>query len=537
VYYLDVNQLRLQCASRNLNTEGGVRQLRQRLVDFVRSNAMGGVDMQHGEARGESGSTQDNGVPPVRLETSEGLLNVGRGDHSSVLIDLLRQVPPLLSERPEDILFFFIRLGEIHSLGLVQDRVFITRILPLFPRGLLQFLTGCLRERSDWATCKSRILQEYFPYFVRERLIRNLIVFNFHQRDMQVRIFIDQIFQAAEFLSYAATEQQLVERIVMNLHPQILKATAFLNPPHTREELCRVVTQIEERFSVADERRRIERETHSNDGRGESPDRPDGYGRDRPPRKLKCWHCGRMGHVRNKCPNKTGIKYGKSPRAPSGKSMASLGKVEAFPADAPLWVMVGLKRGKIPALLDTGAQSSCIRSDIAEFLLLAGETRVFKTCSINYVLANGTQCKVEKIVKLRVKILGFSWDHPFHVLEGGLFPAILGLDFMGRTGMTVNVSTKQFKFEFAPHLIGECGTDEIASEGGNCLQSLLEPALSEINNCQNPLNGENLAAEFPGLFSPILGTAKCEPYDIELSDKVPVRSPPYRCAPPENEDF
>ena len=152
-------------------------------------------------------------------------------------------------------------------------------------------------------------------------------------------------------------------------------------------------------------------------------------------------------------------------------------------------------------------------------------------CSINYVLANGTQCKVEKIVKLRVKILGFSWDHPFHVLEGGLFPAILGLDFMGRTGMTVNVSTKQFKFEFAPHLIGECGTVEVGSEGDNGLQSLLDPGLSEINNPRNQLNGEILATEFPGLFSPISGTAKCEPYNIELSDKVPVRSPPYRCPP------
>ena len=96
MYYLDVNQLRLQCASRNLSTEGGVRQLRQRLVDFVRSNAMGGVDMQHGEARGESGNGQDNGAPPVSLEIDEGSLNVDTGGHSSVLIDLLRQVPPLI---------------------------------------------------------------------------------------------------------------------------------------------------------------------------------------------------------------------------------------------------------------------------------------------------------------------------------------------------------------------------------------------------------------------------------------------------------
>jgi len=119
---------------------------------------------------------------------------------------------------------------------------------------------------------------------------------------MQVRIFIDQIFQAAEFLSYEATEQQLVERIVMNLHPEILKETAFLNPPNTREELSRVVNQIEERFCVVEERRRIERENGSNRGRGKSPDRPHRYDRDHPPRKLKCWNCGRTGHLRDKCP-------------------------------------------------------------------------------------------------------------------------------------------------------------------------------------------------------------------------------------------
>ena len=38
--------------------------------------------------------------------------------------------------------------------------------------------------------------------------------------------------------------------------------------------------------------------------------------------------------------------------------------------------------------------------------------------------------------------------------------------------------------------------------------------------------------EFPSLFSTSLGTTRCAPYDIELTDDIPVRSPPYRCAPP-----
>ena len=34
------------------------------------------------------------------------------------------------------------------------------------------------------------------------------------------------------------------------------------------------------------------------------------------------------------------------------------------------------------------------------------------------------------------------------------------------------------------------------------------------------------------LCSPVLGTANREPYEIEVSDVTPVRSAPYRCAPP-----
>ena len=41
-----------------------------------------------------------------------------------------------------------------------------------------------------------------------------------------------------------------------------------------------------------------------------------------------------------------------------------------------------------------------------------------------------------------------------------------------------------------------------------------------------------MLAEFPTLFSRTLGKATCPPYDIEVSDSTPVRSPPYRCAPP-----
>jgi hypothetical protein len=43
--------------------------------------------------------------------------------------------------------------------------------------------------------------------------------------------------------------------------------------------------------------------------------------------------------------------------------------------------------------------------------------------------------------------------------------------------------------------------------------------------------------EFPSLFSPTVGTAHVTPYEIELTDVAPVRSPPYWCAPPKLEIF
>ena len=123
---------------------------------------------------------------------------------------------------------FSVRLGKIHALALADDGVFITRILPFVPAGLLQFLGACLREGNDWAECKVHLLEEYFPHFVRERLIRNLTVFNFQAKGQSMRVYIDQVFQAADFLQYGATKQQLVERVAMNFHPDLLNHAAFL---------------------------------------------------------------------------------------------------------------------------------------------------------------------------------------------------------------------------------------------------------------------------------------------------------------------
>jgi hypothetical protein len=116
--------------------------------------------------------------------------------------------------------------------------------------------------------CKAQLLDEYFPHFVRERLIRDLIVFNFHGEGQSMRVYFDQIFQAAQFLQYEATEQQLVDRVLMNLHPQVLSQAAFLEKPRSRKDLYRLVGLIEERFLVLKERDRLGPEVTRGGGYG-----------------------------------------------------------------------------------------------------------------------------------------------------------------------------------------------------------------------------------------------------------------------------
>jgi hypothetical protein len=143
-------------------------------------------------------------------------------------------------------------------------------------------------------------MREFFPHFIRERLIRDLIIFNFHKEGMPVREFIDQVFSAARILEFHAQEQELVDRILMNLHPSVLAHSAFLHRPCCRNELNNVVGLIEEKMAVNKERQRdsYAQVTMGDKGpRGKQGDQNISR-RSHPP---KCWSCGREGHVQRNC--------------------------------------------------------------------------------------------------------------------------------------------------------------------------------------------------------------------------------------------
>jgi hypothetical protein len=168
------------------------------------------------------------------------------------------------------------------------------------------------------------------------------------------------------------------------------------------------------------------------------------------------------------------------------------------------------------------------------------EPCVFGSCYVGCVLADGKRCDLTKSVRLHVKLMNFTWEHEFKVLNGGPFPIILGLDILRRTSMVVDVASKRFSFRFAPQCSGEFG-DRSEETGVDPFFRSFVAQVSEVVGSQadgsDYFNVGVFSSEFPALFSSALGTANCATYEIELSDSTPVRSAPYRCAPPKTAIF
>jgi hypothetical protein len=98
--------------------------------------------------------------------------------------------------------------------------------------------------------------------------------------------------------------------------------------------------------------------------------------------------------------------------------------------------------------------------------------------------------------------------------------------------MLVDVGSRTFGFRFAPDSKGEFCLGELDASEDGFLQHFQEEAMGSAGESKEECSDvrmKSLIHEFPALFSPMLGTAKCAPYEIELTDFTLVCSPPYQC--------
>ena len=129
-------------------------------------------------------------------------------------------------------------------------------------------------------------------------------------------------------------------------------------------------------------------------------------------------------------------------------TVGAIRKAVANPPATLFWIELGLRTEKFPALVDTGAQFTCLRSDVVEYLYMRGESCTLFHCVFLFLLADGTKTQFNDAVKLHVRLLSFSCDHDFKILKAGSFSAILGMDFLQRTRMRIDVSHRTYSFCF-----------------------------------------------------------------------------------------
>ena len=99
----------------------------------------------------------------------------------TVVFQLLRKFQTLSPEEPEAILRLVSKLDVINALGLIDDNMFLLRIVPLVSEAVLRIFRDCLINGRKLPQCKGDLLREFLPHFVLERMVRDLIVFNFHK--------------------------------------------------------------------------------------------------------------------------------------------------------------------------------------------------------------------------------------------------------------------------------------------------------------------------------------------------------------------
>jgi hypothetical protein len=107
---------------------------------------------------------------------------------------------------------------------------------------------------------------------------------------------------AANFLRFSATVEEIVDRILMNLHPDVLTHAASLPCPTFYHQSSEMVGHVEEKMAVQRERQ-MTRAEHANCKLAvavavvSEPSESTAVWNFLGHRSRGCWRCGQLGHL------------------------------------------------------------------------------------------------------------------------------------------------------------------------------------------------------------------------------------------------
>lgn len=195
------------------------------------------------------------------------------------------------------------------------------------------------------------------------------------------------------------------------------------------------------------------------------------------------------------------------------------------------------------ALLDSGAVRSLISGSFFQKLQDVKAVKEMRSCNFTCRTASLAPLPIQCLARVQMKLDGFSWLCDFLVAPGLGLPCILGADFIFRSGMVVDLGSQRAYFKFRRsqvvpvffskadaerevEVIGDIEiTPPVDTDGLSHLSAREATAIRELCN------------KFPDVLTPVPGVTHLLEYEIRLTDSRPVRSHPYKLAPPKMEEM
>ncbi|GFX63475.1 retrovirus-related Pol polyprotein from transposon 17.6 [Trichonephila clavipes] len=275
---------------------------------------------------------------------------------------------------------------------------------------------------------------------------------------------------------------------------------------------------------------------------------------------LKCWTCGREGHLQRSCRARQGAETNK--RLPEGgvgklinghlvgRRLPDFGKPHIpvcqistkSTGENGIFIMGHVNELPCNMIIDTGANVSIIRNDLAQKLK---EKLIWTPPRMVLQTVTGEKIDIHGKLKVKIQFGDTTYQHAVYVADIA-DPFILGLDFLKEHGFTLDFNKNELRsiYEEVTIFKIEHRTESIRQSSNVCLQKF-ELALSnspqqltpdllenvELSPLEQKSSAERLFQEFEDVFSrnsSDIGHTTVTQHRIDTADHPPIKQHPRR---------
>ena len=185
-------------------------------------------------------------------------------------------------------------------------------------------------------------------------------------------------------------------------------------------------------------------------------------------------------------------------------------------------------------LIDSGSMRSVISFGHFQDMRRGDPKSQLLVTKLTCVTASGESLFIVGEVKVTIKIHGFSWKWKFLVSKRLRSQTILGVDFLSRTKMILDLGSHQGYFAFAPSVVIKfCQNKNYRLCSRTCQLSARSSQVQTGKlSAGQRASLESLISQYPDVLSEKLRLTHLLDYEIQLTDTKPVRLSPYRLSPP-----